>query len=67
MAVYYEPNRNLSLKLSGGLSRQINDTRISAWATATRPSAVNGILGYNIETGKLELYDGSVWQTFAKD
>jgi hypothetical protein len=66
--VYYEANRNLSLKIGSGLSRQINPTKIDTWAEATKPSpAETGMLGYNTEIDKLELYDGATWQTFTQD
>jgi hypothetical protein len=34
---------------------------ISTWSNTTRPEAQEGIIGFNIETSKLEIYNGSSW------
>lgn len=43
----------------------VTDLRVfieHVWTTATRPTAFQGLTGYNITTGQLELYTGSAWR-----
>lgn len=43
----------------------VTDLRVfieHVWTTATRPAAFQGLTGYNITTGQLELYTGSAWR-----
>jgi hypothetical protein len=45
-------------------SGNVSDRRnylIDVWTTATRPTPVLGLFGWNSTTGKLEAYNGSVW------
>lgn len=34
---------------------------IDAWTTSTRPTAIQGLFGYNTTNSKLEVFNGSVW------
>ena len=43
----------------------VTDLRVfieHVWTSATRPAAFQGLTGYNITTGQLELYTGSAWR-----
>lgn len=42
----------------------VTDLRVfieNVWTTATRPTAFQGLTGYNVTTGTLEVYTGSAW------
>jgi hypothetical protein len=34
---------------------------IDSWTTATRPTAITGLFGWNTTTSRLEVYNGSAW------
>lgn len=55
-------NRPLLLSLGQGLSLMLGMPAISTWKSKKRPTkAKRGTLGFNLETNKLEYYDGDNW------
>ena len=56
----YSANENLYADIGSNLSIMLGVPGIPSWNTAGRPVG-NFKLGYNTQTGKLELYNGSAW------
>jgi hypothetical protein len=52
------------VKANGGknlLTLNKRSKAIPTWTTANRPTGYNACMGYNITTGKAEVFDGSNW------
>lgn len=45
----------------GGISQMVDPIAIPTWTTIGRPAGSRGQIGYNTQTGYLELYNGSAW------
>ena len=56
----YAANGNLYLSIGSDLSIMLGTLGVPSWNTAGRPAG-NFKLGYNTDTGKLELYNGATW------
>lgn len=55
-------NQSLLLDIGEGLSLMIGLPTITAWKTNDRPKkAKEGTFGFNIQTNKLEYWNGSYW------
>jgi len=55
-------SQSIFIDIGEGLSMMIGLPAISTWKTQSRPKkAKRGTLGFNLQTNRLELYDGSNW------
>ena len=63
----YDSNSPVYFRYADKLSLRLPPSRINTWNTGGRPTAKTGAIGYNITTAKLEIYDGSDWQTITID
>lgn len=54
-------NRQLLIDSIGGKVIELGSSTINTWNTAGRPTGKLGIIGFNIETSQLEIYNGSSW------
>lgn len=62
---YYSLNRNLFIGLGSNLSTTKSRLKMPTWGTLGRPSdPQEGEFGLNVDTNKLEVFDGSVWISF---
>lgn len=64
--VYQFPIADIAVSASATsiTSGNVSDRRtylVDVWTTASRPTAVLGLFGWNSTTGKLEAYNGSAW------
>lgn len=58
----YSNNDPYYVDIGGGLSAMLDKNKVPYWNTANRPSSpVKGMVGYNVTTESLEVYNGSAW------
>lgn len=58
----YAKNDNLYYLFDSELSLMLGQMALPSWNTGGRPSSPRSFaIGYNTETGKIELYTGSSW------
>jgi hypothetical protein len=44
-----------------GISIMLGLPKIPTWSTSARPTGIEGMIGFNLDTSVIEVFDGSNW------